>query len=148
MALADAYYKIKIGLDEETSLYKLQLLEAQSGDDIISELVSEGSRVRSYNDIHYSALYEEKDYSIEYNTTDDVLKVLMFQIWPEADPYVGIIESSTVTQDCSLFKTDRNGLFEIYIFKNMKHKQDELFHMLVLGDLDNQLRYMLINSPF
>jgi hypothetical protein len=146
MALIDGYYSFSVRWDDEATLPCLFIKEAKPTDCLLHDFFN-NIYILAYNIIPYCCLEGNDDYSFEYHTIDKKLAILrLFVSWPTDENY-GFVESSVDSNDCILGYTDHAGNFEFFVFKNMKHKEDELLDMLKSGKLKDEIhRFKSQNS--
>lgn len=137
MALIDGYYKVHILWDINKELYRVTVEQELISDDLIEDFVK-AKYLLAYNDIP-NHLNINKDFSVEYATVEHEFAAIRLRLWPEQHPYIGLAVATLPTSDCILFKTDHHGLFEFYVFKDMKHKELDLWRMMVDGELHFEL---------
>jgi hypothetical protein len=146
MPLIDAYCKIKIEWNKEELIYNLQIFQHEGSNAIINEIVDK-AEIHLYCKNPHSEEYEGQHYLLEYSTPEMELALLTFQSWFESlDVNVGFIKSSHPNNDCLLFRTDHDGTFEIMAFNGLKHKRQDLYCMLALGELDRSIESLLAHQ--
>ena len=138
MPLIDEKYVINVKWNEECTLPELFVNNECTPGGLLADVIN-NQFLESYTETPWYILEGRYSYLWQYRTSAKNLAVLNFYIYPEYHLDIGVVESSVPTDDCMLFKTDHKGAFEVYVFKKMEHKEDELFSMLIDGDLNKDI---------